>query len=495
MTDLKDILEKHSENSYIIPKSHREDMRTEGMVFTNEHMLQDNFDFNALRQVVNVATLPGIVGRSLAMPDIHLGYGFSIGGVAATDADEGVISPGGVGYDINCGVRLLRTELEAKDIKSKVRPLIDSLFRNVPSGVGSSGKIRVSRQEMDSVLREGARWAVENDFGWDEDLDVLEERGGFQGAKPEELSEKAMKRGMPQLGSLGAGNHFLEIQQVEEIFDQEAARAYGITGPGQVMVMIHTGSRGCGYQICDDQIAALSKSFRKDGTGAYVSEKFGYHLPDRQLVCAPVKSREGVAYFGAMKAAANYAWANRQLIVHWVRESFEKVLGQDADYLGMKIVYDIAHNIAKEEEHLVEGKKQKLIVHRKGATRAFGPGSLEIPNKYRDFGQPVIIPGDMGTASYLLKGTKTAMKESFGSTCHGAGRVLSRKEAVRRFMGKNIEKELMDKGVYVHAYAKRILAEEFPDAYKDVSRVVDVADGAGISLKVAKLKPLGVVKG
>jgi len=491
---MKHMLEKLDENRYLIPRKHRHDMRTDGLVFTNQRMLDSDFDFNALNQVVNVATLPGILGRSFAMPDIHWGYGFPIGGVAATDAHEGVISPGGVGYDINCGVRLLRTDLEEGDITKKVRSLVDALFRNVPSGLGSSGKVKVSMSQLHQVLENGAAWAVENGYGWEEDLEYLEEGGRFEGADPRRVSERAKRRGMPQLGSLGAGNHFLEIQKVEEIYDSEAAKLYGITGPGQVMVMIHTGSRGCGYQICDDQIRELSKNFHKDGRH-FVSDKFGYRLPDRQLVCAPVRSREGANYFAAMKCAANYAWANRQMIVHWVRESFEEVLGKGADELGMRIIYDVAHNIAKEETHELDGKKQEVIVHRKGATRAFGPGKPEVTPRYRDTGQPVIIPGDMGSASFLLRGTEAAMKESFGSTCHGAGRVLSRKEAVRRFMKRNIERELQDQGIYVHAYAKRVLAEEFPDAYKDVQSVVDVANGAGISLKVAKLRPLGVVKG
>ncbi|UCE75519.1 MAG: RtcB family protein [Methanomassiliicoccales archaeon] len=479
---------------YEIPQSYKREMRTSGIIYVDKVMLPGMLKDNAPEQVANVATLPGILGKSMAMPDIHWGYGFPIGGVAAMDAEVGVISPGGVGYDINCGVRLVRTNLMQDDIKSKITALIDTMFNNVPSGLGSKGKVRISMQELDKVLLNGAEWAVKNGYGWEEDLKHLEENGCMEGANPNLVSNKAKQRGMPQLGSLGAGNHFLEIQRVDKIFDIEAAALLGIESENQIMVMIHTGSRGCGYQICDDQIREMGRHFRKDGRN-YVSDEFKISLPDRQLVCAPVNSKAGENYFKAMKCAANYAWTNRQMIVHWVRESFEKTLGKKAEDLDMRIIYDVAHNIAKFEEHEFEGKRKKVYVHRKGATRAFGPGRIEVPDKYRAKGQPVLIPGDMGTASYVLIGTDKAMKESFGSTCHGAGRVMSRKAATRRWRGQEIINRLKEKGIYVRAASKGVAAEEAPDAYKNVDEVVRVADGAGISRLVAKMKPLGVVKG
>jgi tRNA-splicing ligase RtcB len=349
-------------------------------------------------------------------------------------------------------------------------------------------------KQLDEVLFNGARWAVDEGFGWDTDLEYLEENGTMDGADPTKVSHRAKQRGMPQLGSLGAGNHFLEVQKVEDILDENTAKTYGIEHKDQVMVMIHTGSRGCGYQICDDQIRELGKNFRKDGR-LFVSDKFKITLQDRQLVCAPTGSDAADSYFKAMKCAANYAWANRQMIVHWVRESFEQVMGRSADDMNMEIVYDVAHNIAKYEEHEFEGRRENVYVHRKGATRAFGPNSPEIPKKYRSVGQPVLIPGDMGTASYVLAGTEKAMKISFGSTCHGAGRVMSRTEAVRRFYGEKIKADLQEQGIYVQAASKKVVAEEAPAAYKNVDDVVEVAHGAGISTKVARLKPLGVVKG
>jgi tRNA-splicing ligase RtcB len=380
------------------------------------------------------------------------------------------------------------------DIKPKLKNLVDAMFKNIPSGLGSQGKVKLSMDQLDTVLREGAGWAVSEGFGWDKDLEYLEENGSMDGADPSQVSRRAKQRGMPQLGSLGAGNHFLEIQRVDEIFDSDKAKLYGIENPDQVMVMIHTGSRGCGYQICDDQIHEMSKNFRKDGS-LFVSDKFGITLPDRQLVCAPVTSEVAQNYFKAMKCAANYAWANRQMIVHWVRESFEKVMGKSSEALDMEIIYDVAHNIAKFEEHTFDNRRVKAYVHRKGATRAFGPDMAGVPQKYKSVGQPVLIPGDMGTASYVLAGTEAAMKESFGSTCHGAGRIMSRSEAVRRFYGEQIKKDLMEQGIYVQAASKKVVAEEAPNAYKNVDNVVNVAHGAGISLKVAKLRPMGVVKG
>ncbi|RLF32235.1 MAG: RNA-splicing ligase RtcB [Thermoplasmata archaeon] len=474
---------------YEIPKTYRGiknniTMRVPAVIYANDQMISSVKKDNAPEQVAAVATLQGIVGRAMAMPDIHWGYGFPIGGVAATDAEEGVISPGGVGFDINCGVRLVRTNLTAGDLdRNKIKQLVDELFKNVPSGVGSSARVKLSRAQLDEVLEMGARWAVENGYGWEEDLEFLEENGCMESADAGHVSDKAKERGKVQVGSLGAGNHFLEIQRVAEIFDPEAARVYGVE-KDQIVVMIHTGSRGCGHQICTDHLRVLEEAVRK----------YNIRLPDRQLACAPVKSREGESYFKAMACAANFAWANRQMIVDWVRQSFENVLGTGAEELDMHIVYDVCHNIAKLEEHEVDGEKRMLYVHRKGATRSFGPKRKEIPQKYASIGQPVLIPGDMGTESYLLKGTDTA-EETFGSTCHGAGRVMSRQAAKRQWRGEEIARKLQQKGIYAHAASWSVMAEESPDAYKDVSMVVDTAHGAGLSLKVARMVPLGVVKG
>lgn len=459
-------------------------MQVPAVIYASDSMIAAIRKDNAPEQAAAVATLPGIVGQSMAMPDIHWGYGFPIGGVAATDADEGIISPGGVGFDINCGVRLIRTNLIADDLDRKtVKSLVDELFKNVPSGVGSDGKVKLNKLQIDEVLRNGARWAIENGYGWEKDADTLEEHGCMDAADPQHVSEKAKERGKSQVGSLGAGNHFLEIQRVAEIFDEKAANIYGVE-KNQIAIMIHTGSRGCGHQICTDHLRTLEQAVRK----------YNIHLPDRQLACAPVKSKEGESYFKAMACAANFAWANRQMIVHWVRQSFENVLGTNAEDLGMRIVYDVCHNIAKLEEHEVNGVKKMVYVHRKGATRSFGPGRSDIPQHYRAVGQPVLIPGDMGTESYLLRGTDTS-EETFGSTCHGAGRVMSREAAKRQWGGREIAKKLEQKGIYAHAASWDVMAEESPDAYKDVSMVVDIAHGAGLSLKVAKLVPLGVVKG
>jgi len=482
-------LNKVGDYRYEIPKSYKGingnlKMKVPALIYASDEMLPAIRKDNAPEQTANVATLPGIVGKSLAMPDIHWGYGFPIGGVAATDAEEGVISPGGVGFDINCGVRLVRTNMSIGDInKETIKQLVDELFRNVPSGVGSQAKVRLNKMQLNEVLEMGARWAVENGYGWEEDLEYLEENGCMEIADSNYVSEKAKDRGKAQVGSLGAGNHFLEIQRVAEIFDEEAAKVYGIE-KDQIVVMIHTGSRGCGHQICSDYLRVLEQAVRK----------YNISLPDRQLACAPLKSNEGERYFKAMACAANFAWANRQMIVHWVRESFERVLRQNAEDMEMHIVYDVCHNIAKIEEHEVDGKKMEVCVHRKGATRSFGPGRKEVPAKYRNVGQPVLIPGDMGTESYLLKGTNQA-EEAFGSTCHGAGRVMSRAEAKRRWRGREIAHMLEQKGIYAHPASWIVMAEESPDAYKDVSQVVSATHGAGLSLKVAKMIPLGVVKG
>jgi len=440
---------------------------------------------NAPEQAANTTMLPGIVGKALAMPDIHWGYGFPIGGVAATDSEKGVISPGGVGFDINCGVRLVRTNLHINNLSEvKIKELIDEMFRNVPSGLGSEAKIKLNKVELNDILKMGASSSIEKGYGWKQDIDFLEENGCLDYADISTVSEKAKQRGMSQVGSLGAGNHFLEIQKVADIYDSDAAKVFGIKELGQITVMIHTGSRGFGHQVCTDHLKVLEQAVRK----------YNIWLPDKQLACAPVNSKEGQSYLKAMACAANFAWANRQLIVHWVRESFEKVMHDNAENMDMNIIYDVCHNIAKLEEHEIEGKKRLVYVHRKGATRAFGPGKKEIPLKYRETGQPVLIPGDMGTESYLLKGTKES-EETFGSTCHGAGRVMSRHQAIHKWRGEEIVRELKNRGIYVHAASFRVLAEEAPGAYKDIREVVEVTHGAGISKKVVRLVPLGVVKG
>ena len=476
---------KIDKNRYKIPKSYKPGMRTDGLIYASQDMLSLIEKDKAPEQVANVATLPGIVGYSMAMPDIHWGYGFPIGGVAAFDIEKGVISPGGVGYDINCGVRLLRTNLSENDIRERIKDLVRALFNNVPSGVGSKGKIRIEYNEVKKVLLNGAQWALNKGYGWTEDVNKIEENGALAGADPDRVSKKAIERGRPQLGTLGAGNHFLEIQTIEDIFDTKAAKALGIEEVGQITIMIHTGSRGLGYQICDDNVKILGS----------VTQKYGIDIPDRQLACAPIGSPEGKAYFQQMACAANYAWANRQCIMHWVREAFEKVLGKKAEALGMNLVYDVAHNIAKFEMHHVTGVMKKVCVHRKGATRAFAPGHDAIPMPYKEIGQPVIIPGDMGTHSYLLLGTEQAMKETFGSTCHGAGRVLSRSAAMRQTKGRHIDRELLQKGIHVLSASNQVLRQEIPEAYKDIDMVVDAVHEAGISRKVARMRPLGVVKG
>jgi len=475
---------------YEIPSSYKGEhnnlkMQTSAVIYTDEQMISALRSDNAPEQAANITMLPGILGKALAMPDIHWGYGFPIGGVAGTDIEKGVISPGGVGFDINCGVRLVRTNLHAKDIDENIlKKLVDKIFENVPSGLGSKAKVRLNRKELDDVLTMGARSPVENGYGWDGDVEFLEEKGCLEFADTSMVSEKAKQRGLSQVGSLGAGNHFIEIQKVAEIYDKDAAKTFGIEDINQVTVMIHTGSRGFGHQVCTDHLRVLEQAVKK----------YNIWLPDKQLACAPINSKEGQSYFKAMSCAANFAWANRQLIVHWVRESFEKVLNDTAENMDMKIVYDVCHNIAKIEEHNIDGKKKKVCVHRKGATRAFGSGKTDIPSKYCDIGQPVIIPGDMGTESYLLKGTNES-EETFSSTCHGAGRVMSRHQALKRWRGEQVVRELKNRGIYVHPASLKVAAEEAPGAYKDIRQVIDITHGAGISKKVVKLVPLGVVKG
>jgi tRNA-splicing ligase RtcB len=468
-----------------IPQDYKNGMRVAGLVYADSAMLNMIREEQSLEQVANVAFLPGIVGRSLAMPDIHWGYGFPIGGVAAMRVDDGVVSPGGVGYDINCGVRLLRTNLHEDEVRPKIRELVDHLFNNVPSGLGSEGKIRISQKEMDEVLTAGAGWAVKKGYGNRQDLDVTEEQGCMGMANPDKVSARAKKRGAPQLGTLGSGNHFLEVQVVREIYDKHAAAAMGITREGQVLMLIHTGSRGLGHQVCDDYLRVMGEAVRK----------YGIPLPDRQLACAPVESDEGRDYLAAMACAANFAWANRLCIAHWVRESFTKVLGKRLDEIGLEQVYDVAHNIAKIEEHLVDGKVLRLCVHRKGATRAFPAGHKGVPDQYLQVGQPVLIPGDMGRCSFIAVGTERAMQETFGSTCHGAGRLQSRGAARRGMRGTDVANDLAAKGIYIRTDNVESLAEEASYAYKDVADVVEIAQGAGISRKIAMAVPLGVIKG
>ena len=440
MKDWKGPLNKLDEYRYEIPKSYKKEMNTSGLIFADEKMIEQLKQGGAPEQVANVATISGILGKSMAMPDIHWGYGFPIGGVAATDFEEGVLSPGGVGFDINCGVRMVKTNLMYDDVQSRIRELVDSMFQNVPAGLGSKGKVRLKGNQIDDVMNLGSEWAVENGYGWESDIKHTEENGRMKNADSDLVSDKAKKRGTPQLGSLGAGNHFLEIQRVDEIFDPVKARAYGINEINQIMVMIHTGSRGAGHQIASDYLREMESAVKK----------YNIDLPDRQLACAPAQSKEAQDYFKAMACGANFAWNNRQLIMHWVRESFADVMDRDAEEMDMGLVYDVCHNIAKLEEHEVDGLRKRVYVHRKGATRAFGPGHPDVSADYREFGQPVIIPGDMGTASYVLAGTDIAMKESFGSTCHGAGRVMSRKAAVRKFTPGQIREELRRDGIYVH---------------------------------------------
>ena len=460
-------------------------MRTDGLVFASRQMMNILEKEQALEQVRNVATLPGIVGPSIAMPDIHWGYGFPIGGVAAFDAEEGVVSPGGVGYDINCGVRLLRTELEVEEVRPVIEKLADELYRNIPSGVGSHRRdLKLSIAEECKVLTRGARWAVENGYGRTEDLHHIEEHGTIGGADPEVVSDRALERGRNQLGTLGSGNHFLEIDLVDEIHDPKAAEVLGLF-PGQITVSIHTGSRGLGYQVCDDHLKMM----------LHAARKYGIELPDKQLCCAPLGSPEGKQYLAAMACAANFAFANRQLITAWVRESFERVLGKKQAELRMSVIYDVCHNIAKMEEHQVDGKPRRLCVHRKGATRAFPPGHAETPELYRTVGQPVLIPGDMGRYSYVLVGTQGAFDETFGSSCHGAGRVMSRHAAKKLARRRNIVEELATQGIVIRAASRATVAEEIPEAYKDVMDVVSVVQQAGIGKIVARLRPLAVIKG
>jgi tRNA-splicing ligase RtcB len=460
-------------------------MRVDGIIYSNDALIDEAMHGGGATQVANVAFLPGIVSASLAMPDIHWGYGFPIGGVAATDpAAGGVISPGGVGYDINCGVRLLRSDIDAGEVRSRLKQLVDQLFRDIPAGVGVGGAFEFAKGELRHLLNEGAAYLLHRGLATAEDLAATESGGCVAGADADAVSTEAYSRGFDQCGTLGSGNHFVEVQVVEAVYDAEIAAALGLEH-GKVTIMIHSGSRGLGHQVCTDAIHDLRAA----------PAKYGITLPDRQLVCAPVDSPEGRKYLAAMRAAANFAWANRQLLATQVRRTMERFFGRDADALGLRQVYDVAHNIAKMETHTVEGRQVELCVHRKGATRAFPPGHPELAPQFQATGQPVLIPGDMGRASFVLVGTQGAMEQTFGSTCHGAGRVLSRTAAIQKAKGRSIDQELLAQGIVARARGRTGLAEEQPAAYKDVNDVVQCVHDAGLSRKVARLKPMGVIKG
>ncbi|MFC1592570.1 RtcB family protein [Candidatus Omnitrophota bacterium] len=478
-------LEKVDNWRWRIPQSYKPGMRVPGLIYADEKLLKDVHQDKALEQVANVAFLPGIINYSLAMPDIHWGYGFPIGGVAATDIEAGgVVSPGGVGFDINCGVRLLKTNFQYEEIQNRIKELVYALFSDIPSGLGSTGDIRVSQKQEREILVKGARWAVENGYGSEDDLECTEDNGAIAGADPRTVSDRAYQRGKAQSGTLGSGNHFLEVQVIDQLYNRDICDFLGLT-LGQVLVMIHSGSRGLGYQVCDDSLKTMVRCLGK----------YNINVPDRQLACAPVDSSEGKQYLAAMRCAANYAWANRQCLMHLVRQTFERVFNRSWQKMEMHLIYDIAHNIAKIEKHTVNGKEKKLCVHRKGATRAFAPGHPALPERYKKIGQPVIIPGDMGRNSYLLVGTQKAMEETFGSACHGAGRVKSRSAALKTIDLSRLMKELEAKQIVVKASGRRTIVEEAPQAYKDVNDVVNVVANAGISKRVCRMRPLGVIKG
>ncbi len=459
-------------------------MRVPARIYSSREMIETIKKEETFKQLINVAQLPGIIDAAMAMPDIHWGYGFPIGGVAAFDCDEGVISPGGVGYDINCGVRLATTNLTENEIRPHLENLVNALYNAIPAGVGSTSDVKLSYPDLKKVLKTGSAWAVGNGYGDDTDIIHTEDHGCMENADPDAISRRALERGKKQLGTLGSGNHFLEIGVVEKIYDETAARIFGLY-ENHITVMLHTGSRGLGYQVCDDFLASMTKNLHKGGIP----------VPDRQLACAKIKSPAGEQYYRAMSSAANFAWANRQVLMNNAKDVLMRILNISPRDLAMRLVYDVCHNIAKFETHVVAGKKQQVCVHRKGATRSFPPGHPSLSGDYRNVGQPILIPGDMGTASYVLAGTQKSMDETFGSTCHGAGRVLSRTAAKKAAKGRPLKRELEDKGIYVRWTGRSTMAEEMPDAYKDISHVVNVVHGAGISKKVAKLRPIAVVKG
>jgi len=477
----KSQLRKLDDYRWLVPRSVKPGMLTDALIYADERLLEQIVRDLSVDQAMNVAFLPGIVGRSLAMPDIHQGYGFPIGGVAATDLHKGVVSPGGVGFDINCGVRLLASNLRKDEVTPKLRELVNQLFRDVPSGTGSQGFLKCSYQDLDQVLERGAAWVVERGYGEAADVEFCEESGQMDGANPARVSDRAKERGRTQLGTLGSGNHFLEVQHVQKTFEPEIAERFGLA-EGQVVVLIHCGSRGLGHQVCTDYLKMMNEAM----------QRYGISLPDRQLACVPSQSPEGKAYLAAMAAAANFAWANRQAITHFTRRSFEKIFGPDAH---LRVVYDVAHNIAKRERHRVGQDHQEVLVHRKGATRSFPAGSPYIPQSYQDVGQPVLIPGSMGTASYVLVGTARAMEETFGTVCHGAGRAMSRTAAKKGRDARVETKKLEEQGIFLRAETRDGILEEVPEAYKDIDAVVDVVHNAGLACKVARLRPMGVIKG
>ena len=482
MSDM--IPKKIGENQYQIDADSNSGMKVPVRIYADEPLLQKMLSDRTIMQARNVSSIPGIVGQSIVLPDGHEGYGFPVGGVAAMDAEEGMISPGGVGYDINCGVRLLRSNLTEQTVRSKLKDLVTDLFSSIPSGVGSKGAVKLSHSELDEVLVKGVNWAIDHGYGSSDDADVCEENGQIQNADPNKVSDKARKRGAPQLGSLGSGNHFLEVQKVEEVHDEEAANRMGLK-EGTITILVHCGSRGFGHQVCSDYLRVSEQAMTK----------YDINLPDRELACVPNNSEEGDSYRKAMFAALNFAWSNRQMLTHWTRKSFERVFNQSESDLEMNLVYDVAHNIAKVEKHKVDGRERKVVVHRKGATRAFPANRDEIPSRYRDLGQPVLVPGSMGTSSWVLLGQPNSMDLSFGSTAHGAGRTMSRSKARRNYTEENVKKSLNDKGIFIKALTRDGVVEETPQAYKDVDAVVNVSHNLGIATKVAKLVPIGVIKG
>ncbi len=481
----KDQITKIGDVEHRIESIPNKNMHVPVTIYADDSLLNKMVTDRTLDQAVNVASLPGVQKHVVVLPDGHEGYGFPVGGVAATDISEGVISPGGVGYDINCGVRLIRTNLNENDVRQKLKELVNELFRAVPSGVGSKGAFKLSGADLDSVLTEGVNWAIKNGYGFEDDADVCEENGKMKDADPSKVSAMARKRGAPQLGSLGSGNHFLEVQKVDKIFDDEAAKKYGIEHEGQITILIHCGSRGFGHQVCTDYLR-LSES---------VLRKYNIQLPDRELACVPNNSPEGESYKKAMYAALNFAWSNRQMITHWTRKTLEKVFNMSESDLDMRLVYDVAHNIAKVENHKFDGSSKDVVVHRKGATRAFPAGRNEVPLKYRDFGQPVLIPGSMGTASWVLRGNYKSMDLTFGSTAHGAGRTMSRSAAKRNYNAQEVQQKLQSRGIYVKALTREGVVEETPEAYKNVDSVAEVSHKLGIATKVVRLVPIGVIKG
>jgi tRNA-splicing ligase RtcB (3'-phosphate/5'-hydroxy nucleic acid ligase) len=479
------IPKKIGQMEYRIEADSNRGMKVPVTIYADEGLMQKMMTDRTITQAINVSTLPGVQKHVVVLPDGHEGYGFPVGGVAAMDAEEGMISPGGVGYDINCGVRMIRTNLNEKDVRPKLNDLVTELFNSIPSGVGSKGSVKLNFSELDEVLVKGVRWAIEHGYGSNDDADVCEENGQIKNADPNKVSPTARKRGAPQLGSLGSGNHFLEVQKVQEIHDKEAAKRMGIYNEGQITILIHCGSRGFGHQVCSDYLRISEQAL----------QKYNITLADRELACVPNSSEEGESYRKAMFAALNFAWSNRQMITHWTRKAFERVFKQSEADLEMKLIYDVAHNIAKVEKHKIDGKLKSVVVHRKGATRAFPAGRDEIPQKYRDLGQPVFIPGSMGTGSWILLGQPNSMELSFGSTAHGAGRMMSRSAARRSFTDAQVQKSLGDKGIVIKALTREGVVEETPEAYKDVDAVANVSHVLGIATKVAKLVPIGVIKG